>query len=167
MTTMTTSTTTKRNAKLRRVVEELKFNGFLVNINQYIDDNHRQCCWYNGVVATMENDKYVLVISSKSCPEFKFTLVDGLKDKTYSANKRTNFECLRQHFENDEELLKAVDDGRLLFDCDCYFTYSISSRKGAYDLCRGAVDDSLSYNILKCLDVNILKGLLTKHENDN
>lgn len=143
------------------ILAQLKKQGFDVSqidlsVEQFIDDEHKNCLWYGGVVATVEYCEHVFWLEALG--DISATLLDldysevlcDVKDK---YNSGRFYEEMSYYIKNDKDLGCLVDEDRLVFNNNNWFEIFVETPDGVkHDLMDVCNSDDLDDCILEMID---------------
>ena len=112
----------------RHILSKLTENGFDISqieleIVNFVDNDHRDCSWYGGVVAEVKYKDYLFSLEARG--DINCTLFDENENEVGYVKDRNNGGSFRYEMAhclaNDAELYKAKEDGLLVFDNNNWF----------------------------------------------
>ena len=124
-----------------------------LSVEQFIDDEHKNCLWYGGVVATVEYGEHVFWLEANG--DVSATLLDldyseMLCDVRDKYNSGRFYEIMSSYIENDKVLGCLEDEGRLVFNNNNWFEIFVETPDGVmHDLMDVCNSDDLDDCILE------------------
>lgn len=112
----------------RHVLTRLTEKGFDISqidleINDFIDNDHKDCSWYGGVVAEVKYKDFLFSLEARG--DIVCTLLDKKDNELGYVKDRNNGRSFRYEMAhclaNDTELYKAKDEGLLVFENNNWF----------------------------------------------
>lgn len=144
----------------KSILAQLEKQGFDVSqielsIEQFIDDEHKSCLWYGGMVATAEYKDHVFWLKANG--DVSASLLDkDYKEEIASVRDKENrgafYEEFSSEIANDTELGCLEDDGRLVFSNNNWFEVFVETPDGVmHDLMDVCCSDYLDDCILEMI----------------
>ena len=112
----------------KHILTRLSEKGFDISqieleIINFIDNEHKDCSWYGGAVAEVKYKDFLFSLEARG--DVNCTLFDKNGDELGYVKDRNNAGSFRYEMahclENDTELYKAKEDGRLVFENNNWF----------------------------------------------
>lgn len=143
------------------LLSELKNDAFDISqvkltIEQFIDEEHQDCAWYSGTVATVEYKNHIFYLQASG--NINCSLLDTKYEKTVASvrDMEGNGAFYREfcdEIDNDTELDCLVDEGTLVFEDKNGFVVLVESLdEGVCDFKRFCVTDSLDLCVLEMVE---------------
>lgn len=147
----------------KEILAKLESKGFDVSqielsIEQFIDDEHKNCIWYGGTVATVEYKNHVFWLTANGDVSVTWLPQAGFDDDEYDYTNKNgsgayNTGDALEHFVNDVHLAELDEAGRLAWQNNNWFEILVETPDGEmHDMMSVCNTDDMEKCILEMIE---------------
>lgn len=164
---------TKIKEVLKSAEEKAKSKGVLLDVyeNDLIDDNHLDCFWYDGWIATARYENFAIHIEVRGDVAMSVIDADGNEVLDYKKHLHGAYQVpqVSDVIKNDKELYELEENGLLHWSNNNWIEYFIEERID--EGFQSGIVDSIVYgsgNVLEAVtDVDFLVKTLKHYAEEN